>query len=154
VNGRAEAAQLRGTALSKNVELLAPMRIATAHDIQRAVEAARGSMKLGNHTWSHANLGSLGLEDQSREIKDCNDWLLSNFSDVSIPYCAFPFGIPPVHFDVLHNCGLSGLTTAGAWFGNVGGPPIDEVPRWNVPSGVSLRGFEARMRGWLISRRA
>lgn len=105
----------------------------------------------GNHTMGHPNLGALSVDDARDELLQTQSWLTAHYAAQCIPVVAFPYGIPPVDLrDTLPHAGLDfGLMVAGGWAQS--GAPRDALafPRWNVPAGISSRGFRLRLRGWL-----
>lgn len=106
--------------------------------------AAMPHVTLGNHTMHHANLGALDAAEVESEIRECEEWLGGLQGVHTLPVVAFPYGSAP-RSPIGERFGL--LVTGG-WFDAP--PPQHRVPRWNVPSGVSVSGFRARLRGWLI----
>lgn len=127
------------------------LRIASLEDLRRCVTANAGRVQLGNHTWSHANLGALDAAEVDAEIESCQSWLYEHFPESRVPFVAYPYGIEPAH-PIATEHGLSSLTTLGSWIGAGIRLPAARVPRWNVPAGVTPRGFEARLHGWQIQR--
>lgn len=116
-------------------------RVATVTELLTAASSQRVS--LGNHTMHHINLGALELPAAESEIRDCSTWLAALHGVQVIPVAAYPFGIAPkgpVPIDF-------GLLVQGGWLRDTASSQA--VPRWNVPAGVSRRGFHARLRGWL-----
>lgn len=109
---------------------------------------------VGNHTFDHANLGALDLRAATDQLARAHAWLGSRFSARYLPVVTYPYGIPPRDpKSTLSAASLSaGLAVTGGWMG--GAAQIDplSVPRWNVPAGISDRGFRLRMRGWMSNR--
>ncbi len=117
-------------------------RIATVTELQSI--ASSPLVTLGNHTMHHPNLGALDPAAASAEVAACTDWLATLPNVQIIPVVAYPYGIPPrsaIAADF-------GLRVSGGWIR--GAVRRDGIPRWNVPAGLSDKGFRARLRGWML----
>jgi hypothetical protein len=79
-------------------------------------------------------------------------WLRERFSNV-IPWLAFPYGLTSVPVaDAARSAGYDGaLRVDGGWLPPPSRAQIDpyDMPRHNIPAGLSLRGFELRTSGLL-----
>lgn len=123
-------------------------RVATEAELRAAV--AKPGITLGSHTWGHPNLAALSYEDASRELTQSWAWLRDRFPDRLIPWIAYPYGgvsedVQEVAAATGYRAGLrvdGGRARAGAWRNTP-----HAVPRYNVPSGISRRGFRARVGG-------
>lgn len=123
------------------------LRIATEPELLAA--CGQRGVTVGNHTMHHANLGALSTAEAAAELTEAGEWLRARFP-AAAPVVAYPYGIAP------SDCGAAvppaglthGLEVTGGWW-RAGHPvaPLS-VPRWNVPAGLSVRGFRVRVRGW------
>ncbi|MGE0553648.1 MAG: polysaccharide deacetylase family protein [Gemmatimonadales bacterium] len=122
-------------------------RIATEEELARA--AARPGVTLGSHSWSHPNLCALAPEELRDELARPAEWLSERFP-TTVPWLAYPYGL--VTTEVARAVAAQGFAGAlrvdGGWWPRT----IDEsfnLPRWNVPAGISRSGFRLRLAGWL-----
>jgi peptidoglycan/xylan/chitin deacetylase (PgdA/CDA1 family) len=125
------------------------LRIADEDHLRRAVSRYR-RLTLGNHTRSHSNLGALTAEEVVEEIEGTSHWLETLAPHQTVPVLAYPYGIPPAITSPAALAGMRfALRVSGGWI--QAGHRLDpfHVPRWNIPAGLSLRGFRARLRGRL-----
>jgi peptidoglycan/xylan/chitin deacetylase (PgdA/CDA1 family) len=118
-------------------------RIATEAELRRASQSPHVSF--GSHTWSHPNLATLSEDDISAELQMSSEWLRSRFNKfdpiLSLPYGRGAEAVRPV----AKSFGLSAsLLIEGGWAGRTVGA---ELPRVNIPRGLSGRGFELRLAG-------
>jgi peptidoglycan/xylan/chitin deacetylase (PgdA/CDA1 family) len=123
-------------------DALVAFSIATLDGVRHAARFPQ--VTFGNHTMHHANLGALDTADVEAEIHACAEWLDSQSALSTVPVVAYPYGSAP-RSQVPERFGL---LVAGGWFRAP--VPSHAIPRWNVPSGVSMNGFRARLRGWLL----
>ncbi len=142
---------LAGT--NEELSRLEPCRIATAAELL-ASSSLRG-VSIGNHSMRHANLGALSRDNALEELRSAGDWLKMHCSSSIIPVVAYPYGIPPREsVGVLQALGLRfGLLVRGGWLTSTSQVSDAMTPRWNVPAGLSDRGFRIRARGWLANAR-
>lgn len=110
--------------------------------------AARQGIEFGSHTWSHPNLTTLSDADLARELSQPLSWL--ERLPTAVPWLAYPYGL---YDDRVANAaraaGYAGaLRVSGGWLPR-STDAIDPhaLPRQNVPSGLSSRGFELRASG-------
>lgn len=124
------------------------LRIATESELLAA--CGQRGVTVGNHTMHHANLGALSTAEAAAELAEAGEWLRARFPHVA-PVVAYPYGIAPRDRDAaLASAGLThGLEVSGGWWRADHPVAPLAVPRWNVPAGVSVRGFAVRVRGWL-----
>lgn len=109
---------------------------------------------IGNHTMRHPNLGAITADAASNEIGEADRWLRQRFPAQYVPVLAYPFGLAGQHSEAARWTTLIdyALRVSGGW-SPVGVLPTRlQMPRWNVPAGISQRGFLARLRGRLGSR--
>jgi peptidoglycan/xylan/chitin deacetylase (PgdA/CDA1 family) len=124
--------------------------IATAEEVRAA--AALPGITLGSHTWNHPNLAALDAHDLAAELARPLAWLLELGGRV-LPWLAYPYGLtsPAVAQAAARAGYLGAFRIAGGWMPKV--PPATamryDLPRMNVPSGVSLNGFRLRVAGLL-----
>jgi peptidoglycan/xylan/chitin deacetylase (PgdA/CDA1 family) len=132
-------------------DLLERCRLATADAVLAAVEAGRGLVALGNHSWRHANLGALDTATVRQEVRATAAWLAAHAAAAAVPVLAYPYGIPPRDPDAaLADAGVTqALCVAGGWMTGHDARAPWHLPRWNVPAGISPHGFRLRLRGWL-----
>ena len=123
------------------------LRVATEAELKAAV--GKPGITLGSHTWSHPYLPSLSYEEVSRELTQSWSWLRDRFPDRLVPWISYPYG--GVSEDVEEVAAATGYR---AGLGMVGGRVTPRawnaphaLPRYNVPAGVSVRGFRARVGG-------
>jgi peptidoglycan/xylan/chitin deacetylase (PgdA/CDA1 family) len=121
------------------------LRIATEDELRSAL--AHSAMTLGNHTMSHANLGALSAHAVSNELSAAHSWISAFARERMVQVVAYPFGIPPrdPSSAVPLSCATYGLKVTGGWFSSFDN--LLQLPRWNVPAGISTAGFEIRLRG-------
>jgi peptidoglycan/xylan/chitin deacetylase (PgdA/CDA1 family) len=121
------------------------LRIASLEEL-RAV-ATRPEVSIGLHTWSHPNLAALDANETSEEIERCRRWLMEHVGQVR-PWLAYPYGL---HTDLTtlaaRDAGLAmALRVDGGMLRGLPESPF-RIPRLNVPSGLSDRGFTLRTSG-------
>jgi peptidoglycan/xylan/chitin deacetylase (PgdA/CDA1 family) len=103
-------------------------------------------LTLGAHSWSHPNLAAISSEDLELELARPLEWLRARFSRVW-PYLAYPYGLADSR--VAQGARKVGYDACfridGGWLR----PESDRwaLPRLNVPSGISFRGFKLRLSG-------
>lgn len=128
------------------------LTIATREELTKALQGSAHTV--GNHTQGHANLGALSSDEARTQVVDADQWLRKHFPERYVAVLSYPYGIPPRDPSTAlatASC-EAGLAVAGGWIR--GAEPVDRtaVPRWNVPAGISERGFSIRLRGWLADR--
>jgi peptidoglycan/xylan/chitin deacetylase (PgdA/CDA1 family) len=118
---------------------------ATEAELGRA--AATDGMTLGSHTWSHPNLQALSVEEVRDELRRPLEWLRSHPGTV-LPWLSYPYGlVSAVAEDEARAAGYEGtLRIAGGWVAP-GGRSAFDLPRLNIPAGVSQDGFRLRLAG-------
>lgn len=96
---------------------------------------------LGCHSWDHPNLASLPAEEVEEQLRRSLDWLRD--SGLSwIPWVSYPYGLySPEVGRVAAAMGLAGgLRASGGWMPRDSSDRFN-LPRANVPAGLSLNGF-------------
>jgi peptidoglycan/xylan/chitin deacetylase (PgdA/CDA1 family) len=108
----------------------------------------QSGMTVGSHTWSHINLAALPRAEVMIEITRSRDWLRAEFGEKAIDWLSYPYGLdsPDARRAAAEAGYRGGLRIAGGWH-----HPSDVAafarPRLNVPAGVSIEGFRARLLG-------
>jgi len=123
--------------------------IATEDEVLAA--AASPGITLGAHTWSHPNLTALDTEDLANELASPLVWLRT-VGQSATPWLAYPYGFTsPVVARAAAAAGYAGaFRIDGGWMAKE--PAVwrrFDLPRLNVPSGLSLAGFRLRTAGML-----
>jgi peptidoglycan/xylan/chitin deacetylase (PgdA/CDA1 family) len=122
-------------------------RGASEADLRRAENT--GLITFGSHTWSHANLARLSATELAEELVRPLEWLQQRFAQ-ALPLLAYPYGryTPEVIAAVRRHGYRGAFRIDGGWItrSTLATSPY-EVPRWNVPAGISMRGFEIRTSG-------
>ena len=121
-------------------------RSATYGELRTALGSP--GITVGSHTWSHANLAALAAVDIANEIERSRDWLRAAFGDKAIPWIAYPYGLDSEEARrVAAVAGYSGgLRIGGGWHRAMDVSALAR-PRLNVPGGLSVPGFRARVLG-------
>lgn len=123
--------------------------IATEAEVQSA--AALPGITLGAHTWSHPNLAALEPREVLAELERPLAWLrdLGQRGDC---WLAYPYGLTSAAVSrAAVEAGYAGaLLISGGWLPPALAPNHD-LPRFNVPSGMSLTGFRLRACGVLTA---
>ncbi len=120
---------------------------ATLEELAEAVHA--GNVTLAAHSWSHANLARVEPADLEQELRRPLDWLREHFAaDRVLPFLAFPYGRSSAQA-----CRAAQAAGYAAAFSVTSGwlPPQPagryDLPRLNVPNGLSIEGFGLRIAG-------
>ena len=123
------------------------VRPADAEMLRRALEHA--GITLGAHGWSHADLTRLPDGELQEELRRSIDWLRNRFN-AFIPWIAYPYGLSSTAVQrAAADAGYrAGVTAGGGWLTRRP-PDVYALPRYNVPSGMSLDGFALRSAGIL-----
>ena len=131
-----------------NCQLSRLLRIATADELRHVIDVA--GVSIGNHTMNHVNLGSLSPAEAKDELLTAHSWLRQHVPNVLLPIVAYPYGIRPKDCaTVLAAARLThGFAVDGGWYKTKSFAPATRLPRWNVPAGISRKGFQLRLRGW------
>lgn len=145
---RSEAIQLKDMSGDPR---LSPLRVATEAELRQALTQTR-DMMIGNHTFSHANLGAAAIEVQRAEIHRAHEWLSAFARSRYEPNVAYPFGIAPASDapEAILPEQAFGLIANGGSFGRSLPSGRFHVPRWNVPAEISYDGFRSRVRGRIL----
>jgi peptidoglycan/xylan/chitin deacetylase (PgdA/CDA1 family) len=147
----------RGAGL-RVAELPAWARVA-AEDELRAVVGLPG-ITCGAHSWGHPNLTRIAAARLQDELRRPLQWLRERFTQV-IDWLAYPYGCwSPAVAEAAAGAGYrAALRVEGGWLppslprapAAPSPPERFQLPRLNVPAGVSAEGFVLRSAG-LLSR--
>ena len=121
------------------------LSIASYQQLRHA--AAAPGLTFGSHTWSHPNLSRQDTPSLSGELRRPLEWLRAAFPDLSRPWVAYPYGFfnPGVE-EAARAAGYeAGFAVTGGWSRRSDRPMA--LPRLNIPSGLSVDGFRARIAG-------
>lgn len=122
-----------------------PEHALTAGEPELAEAAARPGITLGSHTWTHANLATLGPDALDEELGAAAEWLEARFERY-IPWISYPYGLSsPEARARAARWYRGGLRIEGGIARGTDDP--FEIPRVNIPYGASLAGFELRAAG-------
>jgi len=107
-------------------------------------------VSLAAHTWTHPNLARLEAVELEAELVKPLDWLRKKAAGF-LPWITYPYGLASAAvIEAAARAGYhGGFLISGGWLrGSAGSQPF-ALPRFNVPSGLSLRGFNIRLAGFL-----
>jgi peptidoglycan/xylan/chitin deacetylase (PgdA/CDA1 family) len=145
---RGEADRVRRWALEQGMELrsIPHMQLPCTVEELREATTQRG-IRLGCHTWDHPNLERLSAGEIRDQMSRNLTWLEESGLP-TVPWVAYPYGkTSGTVRQVVRELGLSGgLRVDGGWLPLEPGDPFD-VPRINVPAGISTRGFRILLSG-------
>lgn len=121
------------------------LRIATQAELASLVVPG---IMLGSHSWSHRNLCALAPDGLEQELRRSMEWLREHFPNVA-PWLSYPYGLysPMVERVAAAHGYVGALRVDGGWSGRVVEGDRYAVPRYNVPSGLSIDGFRLRLAG-------
>ena len=103
---------------------------------------------LGGHTWSHPNLAALSALAVEEELLRSKAWLEDRFSERTLPWLSYPYGLE--NEMVRAAAQQAGYRAAVCIEGGWVAPDHHEwyaVPRVNISSHLSRRGFALRLAG-------
>jgi peptidoglycan/xylan/chitin deacetylase (PgdA/CDA1 family) len=121
-------------------------RIGSTSELEHA--AAQAGITLASHTWSHPNLCALSRDELEHELWTPLQWLRARYNAV-MPWLSYPYGLwSPDVANAATNAGYTAaLRVEGGWFAATSGSSRYDLPRLNVPAGLSLNGFALRLAG-------
>lgn len=116
-------------------------------------DVTHAGVTLGSHTWSHPNLARLRGPELGRELGPPLKWLRERF-DAVIPWLAYPYGLasPEVEAAVRGAGYTNAVRVTGGVLRSIATDDAYRMPRCNIPAGISIDGFQIRLRGFLGSR--
>ena len=128
-----------------NEALPAHQRCASLEEL--AVAERKPGIRVGSHTWSHANLARLGATALRDELERSREWLSTRFTNFS-SVLSYPYGLrSAASDDAAQAAGYSAaLRVAGGWYAGTGSR--FQIPRVNVPAHLSPRGLALRGAGF------
>ena len=138
-----EQSASRVTSLPWSRDLL---RAATELELDRA--AREPGITIGSHSWSHSNLSVIPDQQLAQELAQPLEWLERRY-DSFIRWLAYPYGLYSRRVaEQARRVGYHGaFRVEGGWLPrNAGGATFD-LPRLNVPRGLSQQGFALRLCG-------
>jgi peptidoglycan/xylan/chitin deacetylase (PgdA/CDA1 family) len=143
-----EDARIRAWAHQSGFHLAASPIWARGGTEEQLRRAASTGCTLGSHTWSHLNLARTTDPQLTNELARSLEWLRGRFS-VTVPWLAYPYGLQSERVRVAAAAvGYVGaFRVSGGWMGRQS--DRWNLPRFNVPTGLSLAGFRLRLSGLL-----
>jgi peptidoglycan/xylan/chitin deacetylase (PgdA/CDA1 family) len=122
-------------------------RIGTEAELAEAVRLP--GVSLGAHSWGHPSLPDTPADLLSSEFTKPLEWLRARYPKV-LPVIAYPYGrtSAAVRHKAREAGYVAGLGISGGWFRATTADPM-LIPRLNVPAGLTLDGFAARVNGVL-----
>jgi peptidoglycan/xylan/chitin deacetylase (PgdA/CDA1 family) len=138
------------TALSISDDLPDYARAATREELRAGV--ASPGITVGSHTWSHANLANLSVDEIVSEVSHSRAWLKREFGAKYVDWLAYPYGLDSVAAQQV----IADASYAGALRINGGWHHAARVsrfarPRFNVPAGLSVAGLKTRILGAVLA---
>ena len=132
-----------------------PLRQPPTHQLcateEQLHQAAGEEITFGSHTWSHPNLTAVSGAELADELAHPLQWLTERFDNV-VRWLAYPYGF--CNADVAAaalEAGYDGaLRVDGGWISGgltSGAAQLHMLPRYNIPAGLSVRGFQLRTSG-------
>jgi peptidoglycan/xylan/chitin deacetylase (PgdA/CDA1 family) len=120
---------------------------ASEDELGRAV--GRAGITVASHSWSHANLTQLGAARLREELWRPIEWLRTRF-DAFVPLLSYPYGLSSAGVEAAAASAgyVAALRVTGGWMRSRPSNAF-AIPRLNVPSGISRRGFALRADGML-----
>jgi peptidoglycan/xylan/chitin deacetylase (PgdA/CDA1 family) len=120
-----------------------PENARTATEAELTAALAIPGLSVAAHTWSHPNLTTLDAATLQAELERPLAWLRARWA-TALPVVSYPFGLTsPAVTEAARRAGYrAGFLVTGGWLrGRRDAAPFD-LPRVNVPAGVSPAGFE------------
>lgn len=141
-------ARVRGT-LRTRAEPPVWARCTSDGDLAAALASSR--LSVASHTWSHSNLTQLTDIELAQELAGPREWL-ARFGMRALPVISYPYGLADARvLDAARTAGYeAGFMIEGGWTS----PPVRgrfDVPRLNIPAGLSRDGFVLRAAGILAN---
>lgn len=150
--GRGEGERVQTLAGLRGLRVVAPPGACRPASEAELVRATRWEgFSLGAHTWSHPNLARLERHELPAELGRPLDWLRERFPRAQ-PWLAYPYGLtgPAVEVAAREAGYRAGFLVSGGWL------PVAErdsfqLPRLNIPAGLSRNGFVLRTSGLVLA---
>jgi Predicted xylanase/chitin deacetylase len=138
------------TALSISDDVPDYARAATRAELRAAL--ASPGITVGSHTWSHANLANLRLDEVISEVNRSRAWLKREFGGKFIDWLAYPYGLDSVAAQqTVADASYAGaLRISGGWHDAARVSPFAR-PRLNVPGGLGTAGLKTRILGAVLA---
>lgn len=155
------------SALSRCTTLPDYAKSVSSDELDRALEYPL--LTVGSHSWSHPNLAALDEETLLAELSDSHAWLKHRYSKKYIPAISYPYGRANNEvYKMAKQVGYElGLLIDGGWVQSTEPnqntverntpnsvehntpKPAErfDIPRLNIPAGVSKNGFIMRSSG-------
>lgn len=142
--------ELVGPTVSVNGECPDHTRSVAIEELHTVLEYEQ--LTLGSHSWSHPNLQQLDGDELTTELQKPKTWLREQFGDRVLPVVSYPYGRADRKvWKKTKEIGYKmGLMIDGGWAKDPI-PNRHSVPRINIPSGLSDRGFLLRTSGVLTT---
>jgi peptidoglycan/xylan/chitin deacetylase (PgdA/CDA1 family) len=123
----------------------------TAYASELSSAASTGLVTFAAHTENHRNLAELDPEEVRLELEASRAWLQERGLP-TIPWIAYPYGLStPQVRHMARTLGFeAGVAVSGGWIPRPLPSPMN-LPRVNVPAGVTTRGFLLRLLGAIPS---
>ncbi|MDH3455898.1 MAG: polysaccharide deacetylase family protein [Gemmatimonadota bacterium] len=119
----------------------------TATEDELRIAVSQPGIELASHSWSHPNLTQLGESELMNEMRRPLEWLRERFEAV-VPWLSYPYGMSSPNVEKAATVsGYEGaLALGGGWLRSERANRF-QLPRLNVPAGLSLNGFALRLAG-------
>jgi peptidoglycan/xylan/chitin deacetylase (PgdA/CDA1 family) len=123
------------------------LSIASPEQLRHA--ALLPGLTFGSHTWSHPNLRRQSETALTEELRRPLDWLRAAFPAITRRWVAYPYGLFNAQVEEAARAAgyEAGFAVTGGWSSRSDRPTA--LPRLNIPSGLSVEGFRARIAGLL-----
>jgi len=130
-----------------------PSHMHAARESRIAAVAALPGITLAAHTWSHPVLPALAADELRQELVRPLAWLRERFERV-LPWLTYPYGAtsPEVASSAAALGYAAALRVDGGWLHHPARADRFDLPRLNIPAGLSARGFQLRASGLLQER--
>lgn len=146
--GRGEGERVQVLAGLRGLEVAPPPAACRPASEAELARAARWEgLSLGAHTWSHPNLARLERHELPAELGPPLEWLRERFPRAE-PWLAYPYGLtgPAVEVAARGAGYRAGFLVSGGWLPVAERNPF-QLPRLNIPAGLSRDGFVLRTSG-------
>ena len=112
--------------------------------------AAWPRITLASHTWEHTCLPEIPGDRALDQVERSLSWLRARFAKTS-DWIAYPYGMSsPAVRDLASRFHRGGLLVTGGIVSTVRSPSdLFQVPRLNIPSGLTREGLVLRLAGWV-----